>query len=89
MDSQYVDEWVNTVQHWMVIKGIDLNSIEAIEIIGFKLKGSGLTADNNLRRHKCMTATFFTFMLVLHNFNNPSTSMDLLKHRWKICNPCN
>ena len=43
MDSQYLDKWVNTVQRWLVIKGIDLHSADALEVIGFKLKFSALT----------------------------------------------
>ena len=41
-DSQYLDEWVNAVQCWLVIKGIDLDSAEALEVVGFKHKGSDL-----------------------------------------------
>ena len=48
--SQYLDEWVNAVQHWLVIEGIDLDSAEALEVVGFKLKGSALTTYNHFRR---------------------------------------
>ena len=63
-NSQYLDEWVNAVQHWLVIKGIDLDTTEALEVVEFKLKGSPLTTYNHFRKDKGKTATLFTFMLV-------------------------
>ena len=73
----------------MVIKGIDLNSAEALEVIGYKLKGSALTTYNHFRRDKGKTATFFSFMLVLRDFLISSTSKDLLRKKWETANPYN
>ena len=39
MDLQYLDDGVNAVQRWLGIKGIDLGGTEALEVVGFKLKG--------------------------------------------------
>jgi len=36
-DSQYLDTWVNAIQRWLSMKGIRLESKEALEFIGFKL----------------------------------------------------
>ena len=88
-ESQYLDEWVNAVQHWLVIKGIYLDSVEALEVIGFKLKESAVTTYNHFRRDKGKTATFFRFMLVLRDFLIPSTSKDLLWKRRETANPYN
>ena len=88
-ESQYLDEWVNAVQCWLVIKGIDLDSAEALEVVGFKLKGSALTTYNHFIRYKGKTATFFSFMLVLRDFLIPFTSKDLLWKRWEMANPYN
>ena len=73
----------------MVIKAIDLDSTEALEVVGFKLKGSTLTTYNHFRRDKGKTATFFCFMLALRDFLIPSTSKDLLWKRWETANPYN
>ena len=67
MDSTYLDEWVNAVQHWLFIEGIDLHSAEAFEFVVFQLKGSALTTYNHFRRDKGKTATFLTFILVLRD----------------------
>ena len=88
-DSQYLDEWVNDVQRWLVIKGIDLDSAEALEVVGFKLKESALTSYNHFRRDKGKTATFFSFILVLHDLSIPCSSKDLLWKRWETANPYN
>ena len=32
-DSQYLDQWVNAVQRWLIIEGIDLDSAEALEVV--------------------------------------------------------
>ena len=77
-DSEYLDEWVNAIQPWLVIKGIDSDSAEAVEVVGFKLKGRALTTNNHFRRDKGKTAIFFSLMLVLHDFLIPSTSKDRL-----------
>ena len=73
----------------MVFKGIDLNSAEALEVVVFKLKGGSLTTYNDFRRDKGKTATYFSFMLVLHDFLIPSTSKDLPWKRWETANPYN
>ena len=88
-DSQYLDAWVNAVQCWLVIKGIDLDSAEALEVVGFKFKGRTLTTYNHFRRDKGKNATFFSFMLVLRDFLISSTSKDLLWKRWETANPYN
>ena len=77
MDWQYLDKWVNAIQGWLVIKAIDLDGAEALEVIGFKLKGSSLTTYNHFRRDKGKTATFFSFVQDLSNFLIPSISKDL------------
>ena len=88
-DSQYLDQWVNAVQRWLIIEGIDLDGAEALEVVGFKLKGSAITTYNHFRRDKGKTATFFSFMLVLCDFLIPSTTKDLLWKRWETANPYN
>ena len=52
----------------MVIICIDLDSAEALEVVEFKLKRSALTNHIHFRRDKGKTATFFSFMLGLRNF---------------------
>ena len=76
-DLQYLDQWVNPVQRWVVIKGIDLDSAETLEVVAFRLKGSALTTDNYFRRDKRKTATFFSFIPTLLNFLIPSNIKDL------------
>ena len=73
----------------MLVKGIDLHSAEALEVVRFKLKGSALTTYNHFRRAKGKTAIFFSFMLVLCDFLILSTSKDLLWKRWETANPYN
>ena len=80
---------VNTVQYWLIIKEIDFDSAEALEVVGFKLKRSTLTPDNYVGRDKGNTATSFTFMLVLHNRFILFTRKDLLWKRWKTADPYN
>jgi len=36
-DSQYLDTWVNAIQRCLSMKGISLESKEALDFIGFKL----------------------------------------------------
>ena len=62
----------------MVINRIDLDSAEALEVVGFKLKERALTTYNQFRRDKGKNATFFSFILVLRDFLIPTTSKDLL-----------
>ena len=71
------------------MKGIDLQSVEALEVLGFKLKGSPLTSYNHFRRDNSKTASFFSFVLVLYEFLIPSPSKDLLWKRWETANPYN
>ena len=82
-----MDEWVNVVQRWLVIKGIDLDSGETLEVVGCKYKGSTLTTYNHFKRDKGKTNTFFSFMLVLRNILIPSTSKDQLWKSWETGNP--
>ena len=42
-DSQYLDKWVNSMQAWLIITGIGLDSAKALAVVRFKLKGSALT----------------------------------------------
>ena len=88
-DLQYLDEWVNAVQHWLVINGVNLDSAKALEVVGFKLKGSALTTYNHFRRDKDKTAIFFSFMVVLCDILIPSISKNLLWKRWEMANPYN
>ena len=46
-DSQYLDTCVNVIQRWLSMKGIRLESQEALEFIGFKLQGSAVTTYNH------------------------------------------
>ena len=78
MDLQYLDQWENPIQRWLVTKGIELDSGEDLEVIGFKVKGSALTMYNHFRRDKGKTATFFTFILVLQDILIELTTKDLL-----------
>ena len=64
-------------------------SIEALEVIGFKLKGCALSTYNHFTKDKGKTATFFSFMLVLRDFVILSISKDLLWKRWETANPNN
>ena len=78
MHLQYLDQLVNAIQHWLIIKEIDLDFADALEVIRFKLKGSDLSTYNHFRRDKGNTATFLGFMLVLCNFLTLSTYKNLL-----------
>ena len=86
MNSQYLYKWVNAVQRLLVIKGIDLDSAEALNVVRFKLKGSALTTYNHFRRDGGKTAPFFSSMLVLRGFLIPSTTKDLLWKQWETAN---
>jgi hypothetical protein len=83
-DSQYFDTWVNAMERWMTIKGIDLNSEDALTVTGLKMQGSALTTYNHFLRQHTTTAqrTFFKFILVLRQFLIPSTSKATLWNRW-------
>jgi len=56
------------------MKGIRLESKEALDFIGFKLQGSALTTYNHHLIKEKDKAYFFSFMLVLRKFLIPSTS---------------
>jgi len=45
-DSQYLDTRLNAMQRWLSMKGIRLESEEALDFIGFKLQDSALTPYN-------------------------------------------
>ena len=78
MDLQYLHGWANAVQHCLVIKVIDLDSKEALEIVGFQLKKKAMTTNNHFRRDKGKSATYFSIILVLLDFLIPSICKDLL-----------
>jgi len=77
-DLQYFDTWVNTIQRWLSMKGIRLESKEALEFIEFKVQGGALTTYDYHLIKEMDKASFFSFMLVLWEFLIPSTSKDLL-----------
>jgi len=86
-DLQYLDTWVNAIQRWLSMKGIRLESKEALEFIGFKLQGSALTTYNHHLLKEKDKASFFSFMLVLREFLIPSTRKDLLWKEWEAASP--
>ena len=47
------------------MKAIDVDNAEALEVVGFQIKDSALTAYNHFKRDKDKTGTFFNFVLVL------------------------
>jgi len=69
------------------MKGITLESKEALDFIGFKLQGSALTTYNHHLIKEKDKAFFFSFMLVLQEFLIPSTSKDLLWKEWEAASP--
>ena len=62
---------------------------EALEVVGFQLKGSTLATYTHFRREKGKTGTFFSFMLILRDFLIPSTNEDLPWKAWETANPDN
>jgi len=86
-DSQYLDTWVNAIQRWLSMKGIRLESREALDFIGFKLQCSALNTYNHHLIKEKHKASFFNFMLVLRVFLIPSTSKDLLWKEWEAASP--
>jgi len=86
-DSQYLDTGVNAIQRWLSMKGISLESKEALDFIGLKLQGSALTTYNHHLIKKQDKASFFSFMLVLREFLIPFTSKDLLWKEWEAASP--
>jgi len=69
------------------MKGIRLNSKEALDFIGFKLHGSTLTTYIDHLIKEKDKASFFSFMRVLREFLIPSTSKDLLCKEWEGASP--
>jgi len=69
------------------MKGIRLESKEALDFIRFKLQGSALTTYNHHFIKEKDKASFFSFMLVLREFLIPSTSNDLLCKEWEAASP--
>ena len=59
-DSQYLYTWVNAMQRWLAIKGISLDSKEALEVVGFKLEGSTLTTYTHFERKLKRQASYRT-----------------------------
>jgi len=86
-DSQYLDTWGNAIQRGLIMKGIRLESKEALDFIGFKLQGSALTTYNHYLIKEKDKASFFSFMLVLLEFLLPSTIKDLLWKEWVAASP--
>jgi len=69
------------------MKGISLESKEALDFIRFKLQGSTLTTYNHHLIKEKDKAFFFSFMLVLREFLIPSTNKDLLWKEWEAASP--
>jgi len=69
------------------MKGIRLESKEALDFIGFKLQGSALTTYNHHLIKEKDKVSFFSFMLVLREFLIPSTSKDILWKEWEAALP--
>jgi len=65
------------------MKGIRLESKEALDFIGFKLQGGTRTTYNHYLITEKDKASFFSFMLVLQEFLIPSTSKNLLWKEWE------
>jgi len=86
-DSQYLDTWVNAIQTWLSMKGIRLESKEALDFIGFKLQCSALTTYNHHLLKEKDKASFCRFILVLREFLIPSTSKDFLWKEWEAASP--
>jgi len=86
-DSQYLDTWVNAIQRWLSMKGIRLESKEALDFIGFKLQGRALTTYNHHLIKEKDKASFFSLILVLREFLIPSTSKDFLWKEWEAASP--
>jgi len=86
-DLQYLDTWVNAIQRLLSMKGIRLESKDALDFIGFILQGSARTTYNHHIIKEKDKASFFSFMLVLWEFLIPSTSKDLLWIEWEPASP--
>jgi len=69
------------------MKGIRLESKEALDFIRFKLQGSALTTYNHHLIKEKDKASFFSFKLVLQEFLIPYTSKDLLWKEWEAASP--
>jgi len=72
------------MERWMTIKGIELNSEDALTVTGLKIQGSALTTYYHFLRQYTTPAqrTFFKFILALRQFLIPITSKDNLWNRW-------
>jgi len=44
--SHYLNTWVNVIQGWLSMKGEKLESVAALDLLGFKLQSSALTTYN-------------------------------------------
>jgi len=82
-DSQYLDTWVNSIQRWLSMNGIRLESKEGLDFMGIKLQSSILTTYNYHVIKEKEKVCFFSFMLVLREFLLPSTRKDLLWKEWE------
>jgi len=86
-DSQYLDTWVNTIERWLSMNSIRLESKEGWDFIGFKLQSSALTTYNHHLIKEKDKVSFFSFMLMLREFLIPSTSKHLLWKEWDAASP--
>ena len=86
-DSQYLDTWVNAIQRWLSMKGIRLESKEALDFIKFKLQDSRHTTYNHYLIKETDKEFFFNFILRLREFLIHSTSKDLLWKEWAATSP--
>jgi len=77
-DLHYLDTWVNAIQRSLRVKGIRLESKEALDFIGFKLQDSPLTTYYLHLIKEKDKASIFNFMLVLREFLLLCTIKDLL-----------
>jgi len=86
-NSQYLGTWLNAIQRWLSMRGIRLESKEALDFVGFKLQGSAFTTYNHHLIKEKDKASFFSFMLVLQEFPITSSSKDLLWKEWEAASP--
>ena len=69
------------------MKGIRLESKEALDFIWFKLQGSALTTYNHHLIKEKDNASFFSLLGGLREFLIPSTSKDLPWKEWEAASP--
>jgi len=69
------------------MKGVKLESKKSLDFIVFKLQGTVFTTYNQHFIKEKEKTSFFTYMLMLWEFLNPSTSKDLLWTKWNAASP--